>query len=514
MTMGITMGDTMGKLQLPELGVKSLVVLAAAVIALRSIYLLFLHPLSKYPGPKLWAISRLPWAYHVIKGDVWHAQDKFHDQYGPVVRIGPDELTYLAPEAWKDIYTTKPQLVKDPYSLTPPLNGADSLFTAMGDDHRRIRGAFVNAFSDKALREQSATIESYAAQFTQRLQSELSTSSSGIIDIQPIIGYATFDIISDLTWGESPHALQTPGAHDWITRFFLHAQFSTVRNCLSRFSPLDKLLHYVFLRVTSKQRVANTKLSYERIDRRLAAGVDARSDFMTPLIGKISEDAAVSRKGITKSEVLTNGVAVVIANSQLSTIAITTAVYLLLSHPVRLRRLVDEVRGRFQCEEDIKVAEVQGLRYLNAVIDETLRLHHPTPGNLPRVVPKEGMVVAGRWVPGGTVVGVSLYNVHTRCENFARPMEFHPERFLERGDERFDEAFGEDRREAFQPFSTGPRNCIGAKVFLAEARVLLARLLWKFDLELAEDGAGWLNQKAWLVYEPRGLKVRMTARGE
>ncbi|KAJ5176983.1 amidohydrolase family protein [Penicillium canariense] len=123
-----------------------------------SVYLVFFHPLARFPGPKLWAISRIPWAYHVIKGDVWHSMDDFHNRYGSVIRIAPDELSFISPAAWKDIYGARPQLLKDPRSQTPPLNGANSLFTALGDDHRRIRGAFINAFSDKALREQSQTI--------------------------------------------------------------------------------------------------------------------------------------------------------------------------------------------------------------------------------------------------------------------------------------------------------------------------------------------------------------------
>nr|WPM83319.1 ProsK [Phaeosphaeria sp.] len=497
----------------------------------RLYYLAFLHPLSRYPGPKLWAISRIPWAYHVIKGDVWHSLDRFHDQYGPVVRIAPDELTYISPEAWRDIYTVKPDLDKDPYSLTPPLNGADSLFTAMGENHKRIRGAFINAFSDKALREQSSILEMYAQQLIQRLKTEMHKKTSRVIDVQKFVGYAVFDIISDLTWGESPGALNSTGDQNWVNRFFLHAQFSTVRNCLSRFPPLDKALYYVFLSVTSKQRVANTKLTTERIDRRLAAG-HSRSDFMTPLIGKIKEDG---RKGITKSEVLTNGLAVVIANSQLTTIAITSALYLLLRNPEKLGVAAEEIlNAGFDNEAEIDVAKTQALPYLKAVISEALRLHHPTPGNLPRVAPKEGLVVAGRFVPGGSIIGVSLYNIHTRPENFRRPLDFHPERFLDKTDARYNPIFQSDSLEAFQPFSMGQRNCIGSKsvqrvsiitteyandvfdrLFLAEARVMLAKMIWSFDMRLMEPNPStWLQQKAWLVYEPKALQVQFQERYE
>ncbi|PYH81306.1 cytochrome P450 [Aspergillus uvarum CBS 121591] len=479
-------------------------------ILVRLIYLLKFHPLSKYPGPPLWAITRAPWAYHVMRGDLWLALDRFHDRYGPVVRIAPDELTYISPGVWPEIYNARPQLNKDPHSLTPPLNGADSLFTAMGEDHRRIRAAFVNAFSDKALRGQAVIIEDHASQFITRLATEARAGNP--VDIQRLVGYATFDIISELTWGEAPRALQSSErSPDWIQRFFLHAQFSTVRNCLTRFSPLDKILWYSFLRITSRQRIQNTRLSTERIERRLSTP-STRSDFMTPLVGKITEHG--DGKGITKSEVLTNGLAVVIANSQLSTIAITTAIYLLLRHPIQYERLLAEIRAApFDSTAAIDVSATASLPYLRAVLDEALRLHHPTPGSMPRVVGHGGLMVHGEFVPAGTVVGVSLWNIQTRPENFHRPRQFHPERFLPPTDPRYDPAFNRDCLDAYQPFSLGPRKCIGYKVFLAEARVLLTRLLWTFELQL-EDAhmTTWLKQRAWLVFEPKPLKVQIRHR--
>ncbi|KAH1519633.1 hypothetical protein KXV87_005873 [Aspergillus fumigatus] len=445
----------------------ALLILVLAFV-IRAVYLAFFHPLARFPGPKLWAISRIPWAYHVIKGDVWHSMDDFHHRYGPVIRIAPDELSFISPAAWKDIYCARPHLLKDPRSQTPPLNGANSLFTAVGEEHRRIRGAFVNAFSDKALREQSRIIEDHSGQFINRLNEE-ALGHGWILDIHAFIGSAIFDMISHLTWGETSQALQQTSATkspDWIRRFFLHARFSTLRNCLSRFSPLDHILQWIFLRFTARQRIANTKLTFERIDRRLAAGYSSRGDFMEPILDRISEDQNGASKGtITKSEVLTNGVAVVIANSQLGTIAVTTAIYLLLSSDPRcLRRLVDEVRSAgFPTEADIRVASTQSLPYLNAVINETLRLHHPTPGSLPRISPDGGIMIDGHLVPRDTVVGVSLFNIHRWAENFARPLEFHPERFLSKEDERYDRTFLNDRLDAFQPFSMGPRNCIGGK---------------------------------------------------
>jgi hypothetical protein len=65
---------------------------------------------------------------------MWHELVHLHQKFGSIVRIAPNELSVCSPAAWADIYTSRPLLPKEPTSLTPPLNGAHSLFTAMGDD--------------------------------------------------------------------------------------------------------------------------------------------------------------------------------------------------------------------------------------------------------------------------------------------------------------------------------------------------------------------------------------------
>lgn len=56
-----------------------------------------------------------------------------------------------------------------------------------------------------------------------------------------------------------------------------------------------------------------------------------------------------------------------------------------------------------------------------------MRIRHTTPSSMPRLVLKESLVVAGQSIPSGNVVGLSLYNIHSRPENFHKPRECHPE---------------------------------------------------------------------------------------
>lgn len=367
----------------------------------------YFHSLSSFPGPKLWAISRLPLAWHSMRGESWQVFEKLHAKYGHTIRIAPDEITTTSASAWKNVYASKPLLLKDPFSQTPPLNGADSLFTAVGDTHRRMRGALASAFSDKALRDQSPIIESYANDLIARLRRDIAKTGNTAVNIQKFYGYTALDIISDLTFGESFHGLQGDAEHNRIGLYYMHAQFSTVRSILSRFYPLDVLFGGIVLRLTSKQRAKNWVVLVDKIDRRLAmtdAGA-TRSDFLTPLEGKVNEGKV---RSLTKSELTTNSVGITIAGCQLPTVALSTATYLLLRNGNTLQTLIEEIQGAsFREERDITVKSTEGLPYLDAVINEALRMHHPTPIQLPRVVAKGGWEFDGKFISEN----VSLLNL-------------------------------------------------------------------------------------------------------
>ncbi|POS72645.1 cytochrome P450 [Diaporthe helianthi] len=375
-----------------------------------AIYSLYFHALAQFPGPALWAVSRIPWAYHTIKGDLWQVLHNFHEQYGPTVRIAPDELTTISPAAWKDVYTSKPLLAKDPHSQTQPLNGAHSLFTAEGDTHRRIRAAVSNTFSEKALRAQAPIIENFARQLVARVQRESSHHEmEGIqkVDLTKLYGYAAFDTITDLSLGEPLcPGLEDLNEHGWVQGYFFHAKFSAIRIALSRFSPMDKFLGIFLLGVTRKARERNWRIISAAFNRRMtpttSAEVDPqRVDLLTPLVDHVDESG---QKGVTKAESFTNGLAFVIAGTQLNTNVVSTATYLLLQHRTAWQRLSEEM-----------------------------------------------------------VIGINVQNIQNATSLWVEPRKFHPERFLDASSAHYDTRFDADVKEAFAPFSVGPRNCIGYK---------------------------------------------------
>jgi len=151
---------------------------------------------------------------------------------------------------------------------------------------------------------------------------------------------------------------------------------------------------------------------------------------------------------------------------------------MLLKNPDKLRRLNSEIRGAFKNFEDITMTKLGQLEYLQACIDEGLRMYPPLPTGAQRVKPAGGAMVCGRWVPSGvnphrdaivtnqhandsqqTLVQATFYSLHRSPSNFKNPNTFAPERFLPEGAEEY----ASDRKDALNPFSFGPKNCVGKK---------------------------------------------------
>lgn len=127
----------------------------------------------------------------------------------------------------------------------------------------------------------------------------------------------------------------------------------------------------------------------------------------------------------------------VIAGSDSVGSLMCTTMFNLLSYPHTLERLHIELAGSGVSRPLPKYSEIRGLPYLNACVQEGIRMHPPFCLPFERVVPKGGITVLGEFLPEGTVVGGSPYVVNRHKGTFGEDAEFwRPERWLEGGEER------------------------------------------------------------------------------
>jgi cytochrome P450 len=266
-------------------------------------------------------------------------------------------------------------------------------------------------------------------------------------------------------------------------------------------------------------RAANMRRAVETVRARIARGPTAdRKDFWHYVLSHMADNARDggndgvrdAKTTMTEAEMYANAFSISIAGSEGTATALSGATFLLLRHPDAYRRAVDEVRGAFAAETDMTSASMAGkLPFLDAVLNESMRLYPPVAITLPRRVPEGGETVDGRFVPAGYTVGVNHLACYRSALNFEDPDAFRPERWLP-NDKTM--SVGSAAADAFKPFSHGPRACLGKNLAWAELRLILARMLWRFDMQLVETEANlkWLDgQKLWGFWAKPPLLCRL-----
>ncbi|MCJ1403437.1 hypothetical protein MMC11_006660 [Xylographa trunciseda] len=484
-----------------------LAILPIVHVILKAVYNLYFHPLSRFPGQRLWAVSRIPYAWNLAKGDLTQRTKELHDTYGPVVRLAPNELSFIDGQAWHDIYNHhqgSPNFPKNPLWMAPGENGIHSILSANDADHARYRRLLSHAFSERALMQQEDLILSYIDLLISRLREHASSPDKVVVDLVQWFNFTTFDIVGDLSLGESFGCLEESRYHGWVSILF--TQFKAAALFISlRFFGLDKPLRLIIPKSLLKKRADHARMANERIHRRLSQGTVAdaqRNDFMTYILRHNDE------KGMSIPEIEQTLRVLVVAGSETTATALSGIVRNLLQNPETLQQITAEIRRSFQHPSEICAQRVTTMPYLGAVIEEGLRLCPPVALGMPRVVPEGGATVSGHWLPQGTFVSATGYSSNRSALNFPdRPSTFDPSRWLSNSSQTLSsDTKPSDLKSAFNPFSLGPRNCLGRNLAYLEMRLILAHLLWAFDLEVPK-GEGqevlrnWEEQKSWILWE-------------
>ncbi|KAL6794449.1 cytochrome P450 [Trichoderma sp. SZMC 28012] len=479
---------------------------------LRIVYNLYFHPLSKIPGPVAWRASRLPFIWSLLRGTIVHDFERLHRQYGPIIRIAPDEVTFAHEDAYKDIFQLRkdhPQFLKDLVWWKTQPGMADSLLSAIDPKHHaRIRSLLAPGFTPRALKEQEHILHFYVNLLVERIRERVNETpeSGAVIDMVPWFNFTAFDIFGDLGFGESFNCLQDSKYHPWIALLFNSVKAASYV-AAARFYPIvERLLMMCIPPSLRKMQRDHYQQIVDKVDRRLNFELE-RPDIMSHVI------RGTERRELPEGTVHTTFMVLTTAGSETTATALSGTLNYLVNNPDKLETLVREIRGTFQQESDIDLDALRKLPYLNAVLNEGLRLCPPVPWILPRRVPEGGDTVCGTWLPGGTPVSIQAYTMNRDPAYFHSATSFVPERWL--SDSRTDQEspFFHDRLQVVQPFSDGPRACLGQHLAWAELRLILSKLIWVFDFEVVEDRKmRWEDLRTFLLVEKKPIEVRARLR--
>jgi cytochrome P450 len=195
---------------------------------------------------------------------------------------------------------------------------------------------------------------------------------------------------------------------------------------------------------------------------------DKHNDLLDMLLETRYED---SGEGMSIQQLIDEIKILFIAGHETTANALTFMLHLLANHPDIQQKVLDEILGIESQTGDV-VDQLQKMTYINAVINESMRLYPPA-----WITDRENIEddeLLGFKIRGKTLIGVSFYELHRNPKYWNNPEEFNPERFL-----------GEQKKESykyFYPFGAGPRMCIGLGFAMYEMSLALSYIIKNYKV--------------------------------
>lgn len=444
----------------------------------------------------------------MISGQLPHRVKSVHEQYGEVVRVGPNELSFTNPAAWRDIHTkgfVRPREYKD----KPPGKDAENLISANEEDHARFRKILAPAFSERSTQKQQPLVQSSIDLLIQKLHQAITDDKSGtaaVVDLLKWFNYTTFDIIGNIIWSSTFGCLDEVRYHPWIQ---VISQFKTalIAGAFKFYPPLDDVIMFI----TPKSALADLMQVWKTTEEKVAQRLSMEKNLPDVISHILEVNESSSALHMSREEIEVNAMMLVVGGSESVTTVLVGITNYLLRDKSKLQVLTEEVRSTFQDEEAITGNSVSSLPYLNAVLQEGLRMCPTIPDGMRRQVSTGGTTVAGNFVPQGTVVSIPQWATYQSPSNFQSPTSFLPERWLTESYKSFP-SFGRDRKDALNPFSLGPHNCPGQNLAYLEMRLILARMVWNFDMDVPSgtELPQWGKQQIYWFWEKEPTCVRIS----
>ncbi|RDW74915.1 cytochrome P450-11 [Coleophoma cylindrospora] len=477
---------------------------------------LFFHPLARFPGPKLAALTHWYEGYYDIvkKGQFTFEIGRMHEKYGPIVRVGPDELHILDPEFYEKLYDTR-NLKVDKYAwFYTMLGNPQATFpTVSAEVHRKRRAALNPFFSVNAISKLIPTVQAGVDKLSSRMDE--CTAQNKPIPLFYAYRCLTVDIISDYAFAGKLGMLER---EDWGESFYF------AWRALWEMSGMIRQLPWmmdVLMALPRWVTAATNPAALEVID------MIATTDEQTRLVLETSPEAYDAKPyptimwGIannpdlppeekTFKRLAVEANSILAAGFETTASVLTLMTFLVLDNPEVHARLKQELETAIPDPNNVPGWQVlERLPLLSAVVKESLRMSVGAVSRLPRVYPEP--IQYKQWtIPANTGVGMSNWYIAFSPEIFPEPKRFNPDRWGLPGSptRRYLE-------KHLHPFGGGSRQCVAMNMAYAELYSVLATIirrypdmvLWETDQSDMEFVFDYFAGAA--THKRGGLKVKL-----
>lgn len=336
-----------------------------------------------------------------------------------MVRTAPNELSFTSVSSWRDIYAFRKDhqiFVKSPaYDAAAFTNQTRSIVNERDPvEHAKMRKLLAPGFAERSFRQQWPLITQTANTFIEQLGRR--AKEGELIDMTLFFSLVTFDISTSLSLGESFHSVEAGKMHPWAAFFKNGARAMGEGVAMRRFpwimGPVLAMKPPQMMAMIKELRM-HEAVCVEMVKRYVHCGKEEdtgglmcfrRQESQTgrpDIIGLVLDAEAQGGEKYPTEYVAAQLSDLVIAGTETSATVLCTANYFVMRDPAVMQKLRAEIRGRFKTLDEMNPGNTADLVYLNAVLNEAMRIMAPVPWPPARVVPEGGDTVDGYFVPGG-----------------------------------------------------------------------------------------------------------------
>ncbi|KAB5558443.1 cytochrome P450 [Coniochaeta sp. 2T2.1] len=474
----------------PLLGLVGLAALAA-VHLLRCLS----SPLNRIPGPALAKYTSWILKWHEFHASRTRYIHRLHLQYGPVVRIAPNEVAFASHAAMKEIYCSSGSgFDKTEFYDLFMVYGRRTMFTTLNkEDHAKRKRILADRYANSnVVRQPSISgISERAGRFGQIC----AQSVGGSLDLFIFLHSYAFDCITH-------HLFHPYGANSLAVK----SDESIMKEIAFDDSLQNRLIQYyspALHKLVAKALYLFAKPRETPLADRFVLQASAQQDVAPfTLVSRLHEKESSSSAGLDSLDVAAECLDHMAAGIDTTGDALCFLMWE-LSQPRSFRFQQQLQRELVEVAAD---TQFDKLPFLDAVVMEGLRCFPAIPMSLPRYVPQGGREIDEFFVPEGTIVSCQAYSLHRIDQTvFPQPDLFNPERWMEsEGDAQ--------RRRLMFAFANGGRGCVGKHLALAEMKLLLREVYSRFttlpDPSMTEESMAMADQL--ISSRPLGARCLLT----
>ncbi|ODV85092.1 hypothetical protein CANARDRAFT_8220 [[Candida] arabinofermentans NRRL YB-2248] len=433
------------------------------------IYPYYFHPLSAIPGPKYLAFSKwfilfLTWSEK--RNRYIH---KLHQLYGPIIRIGPNEVDISDANYIKEIYINN--FDKTEFYKMYDTYGEYHTFAYLTQKQHLESRKMSNKYYSKTqiMKPKSQKIVSNVV--SQCINIISLKHQEGPLEVLQLFQRMAMDVVAAYNFGESHYdsLLLNDNPKDVIYSFKTVARLWFWGKFFPQYEPY---ISTPIEKENGKYTITWTESQYDK------SFQDIDNETLVSILIKAGKNR---NQGL--AEVYDH----LVAAYNTTSVTLTFFLYELILHPEHQETLINELKHLRPTNTDSftppSMESVDDLPFLNAFLSEVFRIHAAIPGQEPRIVPKSGLKWHGSVetppcnIPYGTIVTMQPWTLHRDSTIFPDPEKFDPYRWLNKTDDTL-----RAMNKQMLTFGAGVRMCIGMHLALEEIKMVIGGIFTRFQV--------------------------------